>query len=259
MAIGIIGGTGMDNADFLEDSKEIKVETPYGIPSQPVMKGRIKGTDVVVILRHGKGHKINPTAVNYRANIFAMKKLGVTRILAPCAVGSLKEEIKPGDLVVLDQFIDKTTSRASTFYDKNQVCHISMAEPFCPELRKLVVVAGRKLKLPIHEKGINVVMEGPRFSTKAESHLHRSWNVDTINMTLVPECILAKEAQICYVPIAQVTDYDCWKESTVTAEVIVNTLKDNIEKTKKLLLNVIPKIPEKKGCNCEDALKHALL
>jgi 5'-methylthioadenosine phosphorylase len=259
MAIGIIGGTGMDNADFLEEVEEIKIETPYGNPSQPVMRGKIRGVDVVIIFRHGKGHKINPTNVNNRANIFAMKKLGVTRILAPCAVGSLKEEIKPGDLVVLDQFIDKTTSRISTFYDKNKVCHISMAEPFCSELRKLAIETGKKLKLPIHEKGINVVMEGPRFSTKAESQLHRSWGADTINMTLVPECTLAREMQICYVPIAQVTDYDCWKESTVTAEVIVRTLKDNLEKTKKLLLNVIPEIPEKKGCNCEDALTHALL
>lgn len=259
MAIGIIGGTGMYDADFLTGSKEVKINTPYGKPSQPIIKGKILGIDVVVLPRHGKGHKINPSNVNYRANIFALKKLNVTRILAPCAVGSLKEDIKPGDLVILDQFIDRTTSRISTFYAEDRVCHISMAEPFCPELRKIIIETGKKLNLPIHEKGTNIVVEGPRFSTKAESELYRSWNADTINMTLVPECVLAREAQICYVAIAQVTDYDCWRDSIVTAEEIIKTLKENVEKTKKLLVSAIPKIKKEKSCDCEKALSAALI
>ncbi|MAG15809.1 S-methyl-5'-thioadenosine phosphorylase [Candidatus Woesearchaeota archaeon] len=256
---GIIGGTGMYDADFLSESKEISVDTPYGKPSEPVTTGKIGQVEVVLIPRHAKGHKVNPTNVNYRANIWAMKQLGVTHILAPCAVGSLKEEIKPGDLVFSDQFIDRTTKRASTFYDKQKVCHISMAEPFCPELRKLLADAAKKLNMSFHEKGTNVVMEGPRFSTKAESELYRSWKADTINMTMVPECTLAREAEICYAPIAQVTDYDCWRDRIVTADEIINTLKANVEKTKKLLEEVIPRIPEERKCGCKTALTGAFV
>lgn len=259
MMVGIIGGTGMYDADFLSEPKEILVETPYGKPSQPVTSGKIGGVDVVLIPRHGKGHILNPTNVNYRANIWAMKQLGVGRIIAPCAVGSLKEEFKPGDLVFTDQFIDRTTKRASTFYDKEKVCHISMAEPFCPEMRKLLHHSAEMLGLPHHKAGTNVVVEGPRFSTLAESNLFRSWNCDTINMTMVPECVLAREAEICYAAVAQVTDYDCWKGEAVTAEMVIATLKSNVEKTKRLLLDVIPKIPAAASCGCHAALKDAFL
>ncbi|MBI2580954.1 S-methyl-5'-thioadenosine phosphorylase [Candidatus Woesearchaeota archaeon] len=257
--VGIIGGTGMYDADFLSEPKEISVETPYGKPSQPVTAGKIGNVEVVVIPRHGKGHVLNPTNVNYRANIWAMKQLGVARVIAPCAVGSLKDEFKPGDIVFTDQFIDRTTKRASTFYDKDKVCHISMAEPFCPELRKLLHNSAEKLGLPHHKGGTNVVIEGPRFSTLAESNLFRSWNCDTINMTMVPECALAREAEMCYAAVAQVTDYDCWKGEAVTAEIVIATLKSNVEKTKRLLLDVIPKIQEKAACSCHTALKNALL
>ncbi len=257
--IGVIGGTGMYDADFLSGAKAVDVGTPFGKPSEPVTVGKIGGIEVVVIPRHGKGHVLNPTNVNYRANIWAMKQLGVTRIIAPCAVGSLKEEFKPGDLVFTSQFIDRTTKRASTFYDKDKACHISMAEPFCPELRKLLHHSAERLNLPHHKEGTNVVVEGPRFSTLAESNLFRSWNCDTINMTMVPECVLAREAEICYAAVAQVTDYDCWKGEAVTAEIVIATLKGNVEKTRKLLLDVILKIPEKASCSCNTALKDALL
>ena len=259
MKVGIIGGTGMYDADFLSELKEIHVETPFGKPSQPLTVGRIGNTEVVIVPRHGKGHVLNPTNVNYRANIWAMKQLGVDRIIAPSAVGSLKEEFKPGDLVFTDQFIDRTTMRASTFYDKEKVCHISMAVPFCSELRKLLHNSAEKLGLPHHKAGTNVVVEGPRFSTLAESNLFRSWNCDTINMTMVPECVLAREAEICYAAVAQVTDYDCWKGEAVTAEMVIATLKSNVEKTKRLLLDVIPKIPAAASCGCHAALKDAFL
>ncbi|MBI2176149.1 S-methyl-5'-thioadenosine phosphorylase [Candidatus Woesearchaeota archaeon] len=249
----------MYDADFLSGARAVDVDTPYGKPSQPVIAGKIGGVDVIVIPRHGKGHVLNPTNVNYRANVWAMKQLGVSRIIAPCAVGSLKEEFRPGDLVFTGQFIDRTTKRASTFYDKDKVCHISMAEPFCPELRKLLGASAERLGLPYHKVGTNVVIEGPRFSTLAESSLFRSWNCDTINMTMVPECVLAREAEMCYAAVAQVTDYDCWKGEAVTAEAVVSTLRSNVEKTKKLLLDIIPKIPGKASCSCQSALKDALL
>lgn len=257
--VGIIGGTGMYDADFLSAAKEVSVETPYGSPSQPITAGKIGAVDVIVIPRHGRGHKFNPTNVNYRANIHALKQLGVTHIIAPCAVGSLKEEVKPGDLVFSNQFIDRTTKRAQTFYDGEKVCHISMAEPFCPHLRRMLIAAAKRLNLAHHETGTNVIIEGPRFSTLAESNLFRSWGCSTINMTMVPECVLAREAEICYAPVAQVTDYDCWKGEAVTADMVINTLKGNVEKTKKLLLAVIPFIGEKQDCSCHAALQGALL
>ncbi len=259
MKVGVIGGTGMYDADFLSEPRIVAVDTPFGKPSQPMTVGKIGNVEVVIIPRHGKGHILNPTNVNYRANIWAMKQLGVARILAPCAVGSLKEEFRPGELVFTDQFIDRTTKRVSTFYDKEKVCHISTAEPFCPELRKLLHNSAEMLNLPHHRAGTNIVVEGPRFSTLAESNLFRSWNCDTINMTMVPECVLAREAEICYAAVAQVTDYDCWKGEAVTAEMVIATLKSNVEKTKMLLLDVIPKISEKAACSCQSALKNALL
>lgn len=259
LKVGVIGGTGMYDADFLSEPKVVPVDTPFGKPSEPVTVGKIGNVEVVVIPRHGKGHVLSPTGVNYRANIWAMKQLGVARIIAPCAVGSLKDEFKPGDLVFTGQFIDRTTKRVSTFYDKGKVCHISLAEPFCPELRKLLGASAERLGLPYHKAGTNVVVEGPRFSTLAESNLFRSWKCDTINMTMVPECVLAREAEICYAAVAQVTDYDCWKGEAVTAEAVVSTLKSNVEKTRKLLLDVIPKISGKAACSCQSALKGALL
>jgi len=259
MAIGIIGGTGVYDPNLLEDSEQIKINTPYGPTSDLVTTGKFKGKEIVIIPRHGVKHTINPSNVNYRANIYALKQLGVTHLLAPSAVGSLKEEIKPGHFVFTDQFIDRTYDRKRTFYVGNQVCHISVAEPFCPELRSLLIKEAKSLNLEHHEKGTCVVIEGPRFSTKAESALYRSWNADIIGMTLCPEVVLAREAEICYASIAMISDYDCWRGSHVSIEEVVNTMKQNNDKIKKLLENVIPCIKEERECNCKNALKTALI
>jgi 5'-methylthioadenosine phosphorylase len=259
MTIGLIGGTGMYDADVLQQSEEVSISTPYGECSRPIIKGMLQGVRVVIIPRHGKGHVLNPSNVNYRANIWVMKELGVERILAPCAVGSLQEHIKPGDLVLTDQFIDMTAKRISTFYDENKVAHVPMAEPFCGEMRGILARHASKLGIPHHEKGVNIIMEGPRFSTRAESALYRSWGASTINMTMMPEVVLAREQDMCYAAISQVTDYDCWRESVVDMQEIITTLQQNVSKTKQLLSAVITEIANKRTCTCNKSMDHAFL
>lgn len=257
--IGIIGGSGINQDDILLNSKKIKINTPYGSTSDMLALGTIKDKEVVIIPRHGNNHRINPTNVNYRANIWAMKELKVTHIIAPTACGSLREEIKPGDLVFIDQFIDRTTKRQQTFYEGNEVCHIPMAEPFCPEMRKLMIDAAKNLKIQHHKKGTMITIEGPRFSTKAESNLFRSWNCDVINMTTVPECILAREAGIHYQPIAMSTDYDCWHTSEpVSVDMILKTMAKNAENVKKLIINIIPLLKDFKD-DCTESIKKSIL
>ena len=258
MRVGIIGGSGVYDPNLLENAEKKKVHTPYGRPSDLVTVGIYKGVPVAIIPRHGTGHVINPTQVNYRANIYALKSLGVTHIIATSAVGSLKEEMKPGEFVFADQFIDRTTKRVQSFYEGNQICHISVAEPFCPELRSLLIKEAKRLKFPHHEKGTCVVIEGPRFSTKAESLMFQQWGGDIIGMTMVPEVVLAREAEICYATIAMVTDYDVWKGQHVSLDMVLKTMRKNSEKVKILLGEIIPKIPEKRTCKCKDALKTAL-
>lgn len=248
--IGIIGGSGMDDPKLMKNIREKAVRTPYGSPSSKLTAGKIAGVDVVVLARHGKDHSIHPTGVNFRANIHALKKEGCTHILATTAVGSLRAKIKPGDLVFVDQFIDFTRHRMLTFHDKpGEVVHTPMAEPFCAELRALLVSAARKLKLRHHKTGSVITIEGPRFSTKAESQMFRSWGADVINMSTVPEAPLAREAGLCYQSIAMSTDYDCWKddEEPVTWEMIVKTMNQNADNVKRLLLEVIPMI-KATGC-----------
>lgn len=258
--IGIIGGSGIDDPKILENQERIKVHTPFGSPSDVVTKGMLKGVSCIVIPRHGEGHRIHPSNVNYRANIWAMKELGVTHILAPTACGSLKEEIKPGDLVFIDQFIDRTTRRIQTFYEGQQVCHIPMADPFCDQLRSLLAQTARSLNLAFHDKGTIVTIEGPRFSTKAESRMFQKLGCDVINMTTVPEAVLAREAGICYQPIAMSTDYDCWHESqeSVTLDMILSVMKKNAENVKRLMMEVIPKI-KFESCVCKDAIKTSVM
>jgi 5'-methylthioadenosine phosphorylase len=241
--IGIIGGSGMDDPGLLKEKKEKSLSTPFGKPSSALVLGKIEGVDVVILSRHGKGHTIYPTGVNYRANIYALKKEGCTHILATTAVGSLREKIRPGDFVFVDQFIDHTKHRPLTFYEK-KVVHTPMAEPFCETLRELLSESAKELKLRYHKKGTVITIEGPRFSTKAESHMFRAWGADVINMSTVPEVILAREAGICYQSIAMSTDYDCWKpeEEPVTWDMIVQRMKINSENVKKLILKTIPKI-----------------
>lgn len=247
--IGIIGGSGLDDPDLLKSKKEIKVKTPYGSPSSALTLGKIGDAEVVILARHGKRHSIYPTGINFRANIHALKKEGCTHILATTAVGSLREKIRPGDLVFVDQFIDFTKHRNLTFHDK-KVVHTPMAEPFCADLRKVLVSAAKKLKLRHHSRGTVITIEGPRFSTKAESHMFRQWGADVINMSTVPEVVLAREAGICYQTIAMSTDYDCWKEGEepVTWEMILATMNKNAENVKKLLVTAISGITTADCC-----------
>jgi len=247
--VAIIGGSGLDDPKLMEDIEEKKVDTPYGKPSSPLTTGTVGGVELVVLARHGKDHSIYPTGVNYRANIYALEKVGCTHILATTAVGSLRGKIRPGDLVFPDQFIDFTKHRALTFHDE-KVIHTPMAEPFCKDLSQLLAESARELKLRHHEKGTIITIEGPRFSTKAESHMFRMFGADVINMSTVPEVILARELGICYQSIAMSTDYDCWKddEEPVTWDMILATMKKNAENVKNLLLKTLPKI---KNIQCE--------
>ncbi len=244
--VGIIGGSGLDDPDILKDVKEISVETPYGAPSSVITCGAIEGVEVVIIARHGKDHSIYPSKVNFRANISALKEQGCTHILAATAVGSLREEIAPGHLVFPGQFIDHTRKREVTFFDEDVVVHTSMAEPFCPNLIDLLSSSAGDLGLTYHRDKTVVTIEGPRFSTVAESHMFRGWNADIINMSTVPEVCLAREKKIHYAAVAMSTDYDCWheEEEPVTWEMIKKTMQENAHNVINLFLNVIPKIKE---------------
>lgn len=261
--IGIIGGTGVYDPGLFSDRREIKVHTPYGEPSDVITVGEYAGRKVAFIPRHGRGHRIPPHRINSRANIWALKQLGVDRIIAPSAVGSLQQHYRPGDIAIPDQFIDFTKGRSYTFYDGGQVCHVSVADPFCPELRELSVdMTKKRLGYPVHEKGTYVCIEGPRFSTRAESRFFRdSLKADIIGMTLVPECVLAREAEICYLSIATITDYDVWADQPVSSQEVIETLGRNVEKTKKLVSGLVPAIPPSRGgrCSCASALEGALL
>jgi len=241
--IAIIGGSGLDDPELMTGIKEIEVETPYGAPSSPLVTGTIGGIETVILARHGRDHSIYPTGVNFRANIHALKEIGCTHILATTAVGSLREEIRPGDLVFPDQFIDFTKHRVLTFYD-DVVVHTPMADPFCGKLADLLVESSQQLQLRFHAKGTVVTIEGARFSTRAESHMFRLLGADVINMSTVPEVILAREKGICYQSIAMSTDYDCWKEDeeSVTWEMILATMKKNADNVKELLIKTLPKI-----------------
>ncbi len=246
MKIGIIGGSGLDDPKILKDARETEVETPYGKPSSPLTIGKISGIDVCILARHGRKHQIPPTQVNNRANIYALAKQGCTHILATTACGSLREEIGRGDFVILDQFIDFTRHRQITFHDSfdKGPQHTSLAEPFSEFLRKKLISACEELGLKHHTKGTVITIEGPRFSTKAESHMFRQWGADVINMSIAPEAILAREAEIEYASIAMSTDYDCWKpgEKAVTWEGILEIFNKNAENVKKLLIKTIEKL-----------------
>jgi 5'-methylthioadenosine phosphorylase len=237
----------LDNPDILENSKDVIVDTPYGKPSSPLKAGKIKGVDIVLLARHGREHTIPPTFVNYKANIFALKQAGCTHIIATTAVGSLREDIRRGELVIIDQFIDFTRRRDVSFHEKfepHNPQHAPMAEPFNIKLRSLLIEGCEDLALKCHKKGTVVTIEGSRFSTRAESNMFRLWGADIINMSIAPEAILANELGIPYAVIAMSTDYDCWKEDEepVTWEAILKIFGENVEKVTKLLLYVIPKV-----------------
>jgi 5'-methylthioadenosine phosphorylase len=259
--VGIIGGSGVDDPKILKDFTKKKYHTPYGATSDLVVEGTLGGVAVVVLPRHGENHRVNPTMVNFRANVWIMKELGVTHLIGPTAVGSLREEIEPGHLVFVDQFIDRTTQRPTTFYEGHVVCHISMADPFCADMRQTLIACAKELKIPHHEKGTVVTIEGPRFSTRAESHLFRSWGCDVINMSTATEATLAREAGICYAAIAMSTDYDCWKESeeAVSVDMVIRTMTKNADNVKKILINAIPKFKDAPDCACRTAVRAAMM
>ncbi|XP_038660561.1 S-methyl-5'-thioadenosine phosphorylase isoform X3 [Scyliorhinus canicula] len=247
--IGIIGGSGLGDLDILEQRIVKCVDTPFGKPSDALILGKIKKVHCVLLARHGRRHTIMPTNVNYRANIWALKQEGCTHIIATTACGSLQEEIQPGDIVIIDQFIDRTTKRHQTFYDGSSaspvgVCHIPMADPFCQKTREVLLDVVKKLGIKHHAKGTMVTIEGPRFSSRAESLMFRQWQGDVINMTTVPEVALAKEAGICYASIAMATDYDCWKEheEAVSVEKVLKIMKENANKALSILLTAIPQV-----------------
>jgi 5'-methylthioadenosine phosphorylase len=244
---------------MLRGAREVKVYTPFGDTSDKVTIGEFEGRKVAFIPRHGKGHRIPPHKVNYRANIWALKELGVSRIIAPSAVGSLQPEIEPGQMVFPDQFIDMTKRRESTFYDGGQVAHVSLADPFCPEMRKAAISQGMAISLAFHDKGTYVCIEGPRFSTRAESALFKSWGAHVIGMTMVPEVNLAREKGMCYMTVAMVTDYDVWADRPVSAQEVVETLRHNAEKVQGLLSSLVPALPKARGCSCGDSLKDSIV
>jgi 5'-methylthioadenosine phosphorylase len=257
--IAVIGGTGVYDPEIVENAREVKVYTPFGAPSDLVTLGTYEGRKVAFIPRHGRGHQIPPHWINYRANIWALKELGVRQIVASSAVGSLREDHAPGDFVVTDQFIDRTKGRPDTFYEGGRLCHISSADPICPQLHDFFVGHSRKLGLRVHPTGTYVCVQGPRFSTRAESKLFRQWGADLVGMTLYPECVLAREAEICYVSVAMVTDYDVWAEKPVSTQEILETLQENSANFKRLIMEALPGIPEERTCGCGEALKTALL
>lgn len=259
--IGIIGGSGLYHMDHLEDKKWVHVKTPFGEPSDKFLLAKMQGKDVAFLPRHRKGHLIPPSEINYRANIYGMKSLGVDRIISMTACGSLKEELKPLDFVIPDQFIDRTNqARQSTFFDEGVVAHVNFAHPICRDLAKTVYDTAKDVAPTVHFGGTYLNMEGPQFSTLAESNLYRSWGLDIIGMTNMTEARLAREAEICYVTLAAVTDYDCWHEEfeTVTVDIILSNLNKNVSMAKEILKKVIPSIPEGSSCSCSDTLKYAI-
>ena len=259
--IGIIGGSGLYDMAGVTDREEVTLTTPFGEASGPYLIGTLRGRRVAFLARHGAGHRILPSEINFRANIFGMKLLGVEYILSASAVGSLKEEYKPLDIVIPDQFFDRTKGRPSTFFGGGLAAHVGFAHPFCWILSGLAYECGRQARATVHKGGTYVCMEGPQFSTLAESNLYRSWGMDVIGMTNLQEAKLAREAEICYVTLALVTDYDCWHpdHDSVTVEMIVATLIQNAQTAQRAIAEAITKLPAARGCNCGSALKHALI
>jgi len=259
--IGIIGGSGLYAMPGLEAGSEQTIETPWGSPSDAYVVGRLGGKDVAFLARHGRGHRISPSELNFRANIYGFKKLGVERIISLSAVGSLKEEHRPLDFVIPDQFFDRTRGRVSTFFGEGMVAHISFADPVCPQLSVVVEEACRKAGVTVKRGGTYLCMEGPAFSTRAESNVYRSWGMDVIGMTNLQEAKLAREAEICYVTVAMVTDYDCWHEEhdAVTVTDILANLTKNAEHACAAVANVVAIMPGTRDCKCGSALRHALI
>jgi 5'-methylthioadenosine phosphorylase len=259
--IGIIGGSGLYDMEELTDREEIHVETPFGEPSGPYVLATLRGRRVAFLARHGAGHRLSPSDLNFRANIYGMKVLGVHSILSASAVGSLKEEYRPLDIVIPDQFYDRTKGRASTFFGRGLVAHVSFSHPICATLAGLAAAAGARVGATVHRGGTYVCMEGPQFSTLAESNLYRSWGMDVIGMTNLQEAKLAREAEICYTTLALVTDYDCWHpdHDSVTVDMIVATLLQNAKTAQRLIAEAVEVVPAERTCACATALATAII
>lgn len=259
--MGVIGGSGLYKIEGIEVIDEIMVDTPFGVPSDKIIKGKLEDTILYFLPRHGLGHRILPSNINYRANIYALKKLGVSWIISVSAVGSMKEEIHPGDIVIVDQFIDWTFKRNNTFFDDGIAVHISFADPLCSDLRKILYDTAKDLNYSVHKGGTYICIEGPQFSMRAESNLYRKFGVDVIGMTNMPEAKLAREAEICYATIALSTDYDCWNtvEEDVNVNSVVEVLKESAVKAKSIIKNAALRLPESKNCKCDSALQGAII
>jgi len=259
--IGIIGGSGLYSMNGLTDTREVRVKTPYGEPSDAIVLGTLEGRRVAFLARHGRGHRILPSEINYRANIYAMKLLGVERIISVSAVGSLKEDLRPGEFLVPDQFFDRTKNRASTFFGDGLVAHVAFAHPTCADLSGVLADACAHEAVNAHRRGTYICIEGPQFSTLAEAEVNRQLRFDVIGMTNLTEAKLAREAEICYATVAMITDYDCWhpEHESVTAAQIIATLNQNAENAQKVLRAAVRAVPTERGCKCGSALKHSLV
>jgi 5'-methylthioadenosine phosphorylase len=259
--IGVIGGSGLYRMQGLERIREVEVKTPFGKPSDKLVRGRLAGVELVFLPRHGPGHRWLPTEVNFRANTFAMKKMGVERIISVSAVGSLREEIAPGHVVIPDQFIDRTTQRPSTFFGRGIVAHVSLADPFCKDLSGVLASAANSEGAKVHAGGTYLCMEGPQFSTRAESHLYRSWGAHVIGMTNLQEAKLAREAEICFGTLALATDYDCWNESAGDVEIdhVLAVLKQNVDLAQRTIRRAVTQLSSARSCACASALKDAII
>jgi 5'-methylthioadenosine phosphorylase len=261
IGIGVIGGSGLYEMEGLTQVKSVKVATPFGKPSDDYIIGTLHGRRVAFLPRHGRGHRILPTDINYRANIYGMKKLGVERIISVSAVGSMKEAIEPGHIVIPDQFYDHTKHRRSTFFGNGVVAHVGLADPVCASLSAVLAQSGAAVGATVHRNGTYLCMEGPQFSTRAESLTYRNWNVEVIGMTNATEAKLAREAEICYSTIALATDYDCWhhSEEAVTVEAVLAVMKHNIETSKAMIREAVRVLPEARTCGCGEALRNTIM
>lgn len=259
--LAFIGGSGLYQIDGLEDREDVDISTPFGPPSDSIVTGNLNGVKVAFLPRHGKGHRYSPSELPYHANIYALKTMGVERIISISAVGSLKENVKPMEVLVPDQLIDRTRSRNNTFFGDGIVAHIGFADPFCPVLSEVLSKSARRQQAVVHSGGTYVVMEGPQFSTRAESELYRSWGASVIGMTALPEAKLAREAEICYATIALVTDYDVWHQSEeeVSVELVIANLGQGVETSRRIIEDIVTRLPENRDCVCATALRDAII
>ncbi len=259
--IGVIGGTGLYDIEGMTDIKEVKVDTPFGKPSDSITVGTLGAVSLAFLPRHGRGHRLSPTEVPYRANIFALKSLGVEWVIAINSAGSFKEELCPGSLVIPDQIIDRTTSRVNTFFGEGLAVHVPFADPFCPVLSDVLYQASRETGATVHKGGTFICMEGPLFSTRAESCLYQSWGASIVGMTVLPEAKLAREAEICYASVVCISDYDCWYEryDSVTVEMIISVVRQNVDTSKNIIRSASQLIPPRRDCACKDALGTAIV